>query len=414
MKQYLFILLTALVLFSCKEDTNPVIVDPPNPFAQTAIAWPSLQNAPWPMYRHDPQLTGRSQYAGPTKGIISDTVNVMPYSVLYCGITIDKNNNAFIPFDFRSTENLWSYNLISKTIQWKSTIPQLMVENINMPTVTSNGNIIFSSRDLCIISPSGQVVHQNNTPFITGFSSNIDKDGNIFFSRVKTKTLYCVTGSGQTLWTFTDPRIRDDGYHISFSPDGKTLYIPCLSGNSLLALDIASREVKWSFGTLPLFSPPIVDNQGNIYFQKSTLQNEPVDTFYCLKPDGTVRWLYSFKKVNAIAVNYYGVEPATIDKEGNIYLSAPRDTIVSLTNDGKLRWKLPLTAYKGTEQLVCDVNGTIYCATWDNHVLAISKSGSILWSLKLSSSNDTWFASLSLADGKLIVTGATDKIYIIE
>ncbi|KAB2922008.1 MAG: PQQ-binding-like beta-propeller repeat protein [Bacteroidetes bacterium] len=413
MKRYLPVLFTALVLFSCKEDTNPVIVDPPNPFAQTAIAWPSLQNAPWPMYRHDPQLTGRSQYAGPTKGIISDTVNVMPYSVLYCGITIDKNNNAFIPFDFRSTENLWSYNLISKTIQWKSTIPQLMVENINMPTVTSNGNIIFSSRDLCIISPNGQVVHQNNTPFIAGFTSSVDKAGNIYYMRQTPKSFFCMSSSGTPLWTISDARMQETGYALSFSPDGKTMYVPCETANDLVALDVSAHDIIWSFGTTGLFTPPLIDNQGHIYYHTNNWQSNTDDTLYCLNPNGSVRWLYRYHKVQPIT-SYYGVEPLTIDRDGNIIALAPRDTIVSLTNDGKLRWKLPLTAYKGTEQLVCDVNGTIYCATWDNHVLAISKSGSILWSLKLSSSNDTWFASPSLADGKLIVTGATDKIYIIE
>lgn len=414
MKISIYILSISLLFLSCKDESNPIKTDPPNPYAQKEIDWPSLQKAPWPMYRHDPQLTGRSQFVGPTKGVITDTI--VPYSqsvVFYCGITIDKNNNIYIPMDNYATENFWSYNLTSRNINWKSTV-HLSSDNLNMPSIASNGNIVVSSSDLSILSPEGQVLVQNNTPVINGFNSTIDKNGNIYFIRRQTKTLYCVSASGQTLWTFTDARIRDDGYQISFSPDGNTLYIPCFYGTSLLALNIATREVKWSFGTLPLLSPPVVDNQGNIYFQKSTLQNEPVDTFYCLKSDGTLRWLYRYQKMSAVADYYFGVEPVTIDREGNIYLLAPRDTIVSLTNDGNLRWKLSLSAYKGTEQLICDANGTIFCATLDNHVLAISNKGSILWSVKLSDRDYMWYSSPSLAEGKLIVTGNTNQIYIIE
>jgi hypothetical protein len=411
----IYILSISLLFLSCKDASNPINTDTPNPYAQKEIDWPSLQKAPWPMYRHDPQLTGRSQFVGPTKGIIADTI--VPYSqtvVYYCGITIDKNTNIYIPVNNYATENFWSYNLTSRYINWKSTL-HLVSKNPNMPSIASNGNIVVSSSDLSIISPEGQVLVQNNMPTIVGFNSTIDKDGNIYFIRTQTRTLYCVSASGQILWTFTDSRIHDDGYQISFSLDGNTLYIPCFYGSSLLALDISTRQVKWSFGTLPLLTPPVVDNQGNIYFQKSTLQNEPVDTFYCLKPDGTVRWTYSYYKLNAVADYYYGVEPVTIDKDGNLYVLAPRDTIVSLTNDGNIRWKLSLSAYKGTEQLVCDENGTIYCATMSNHVLAVSNNGTILWVLKLPHPGGfSWYSSPSLANGKLIVTGNTNQIFIIE
>lgn len=413
MKSTISIMFIILVFSSCKDVSNPVKTDPPNPFAQKDIDWPSLQKAPWPMYRHDPQLTGRSQFVGPTKGIIADTLIFDPSVKFAGGISIDINNNIYIPIENLSIGNFRSYNILTKGTYWKITVVIQKTDNPNMPSILSNGNIVVSSSDLSIISPNGQIIFQKDMPPIVGFNSPIDKDGIIYFIHTQTKTLYSISSSGQTLWTFSDWRIHEAGYQISFSPDGKTLYLPCFDGNSLLALDISTRQVKWSFGTLPLLTPPVVDNQGNIYFQKSTLQNEPVDTFYCLKSDGTVRWLYSYYKMNAVADYYFGVEPVTIDREGNIFLLAPRDTIVSLTNDGNLRWKLSLSAFKGTEQLICDANGTIYCATLDNHVLAISNSGSILWNLKLPN-NGGWYSSPSLTEGKLVITGNTNQIYIIE
>jgi hypothetical protein len=157
----------------------------------------------------------------------------------------------------------------------------------------------------------------------------------------------------------------------------------------------------------------MVDNQGNIYFQKSTVSGVATDTFYCLTPDGSIRWRYIYNKISALADVYYSKELSTIDSEGNIYLLAPRDTLVSLSNDGSLRWKLPLTAFGPGDQLICDVKGTIYFATNNNYVIAVSSTGSILWTIKLPT-NGGWYSSPSLTNGKLIITGNTNQIFIIE
>ena len=62
----LILLLSAALLISCEESTGPDnSKDPKPPGYQEEIPWPSLADSPWPMYHHDPQNTGRTNYSGP-------------------------------------------------------------------------------------------------------------------------------------------------------------------------------------------------------------------------------------------------------------------------------------------------------------------------------------------------------------
>lgn len=414
MKKLIYLFTLSLLFISCKEDSNPISTEPPNPFAQKDIDWPSLQKAPWPMYRHDPQLTGRSPYVGPSKGIIVDTIK---FHYLSSGVSVDKNNNVYILYEFDTAANLVSYNINLKKENWRMKLAAgIFYDNPNVPSILSNQNILVTSMGVYSVTINGvttwQMLPQSRVSGIATFNSAVDKNGNIYVIDQDTKILTCYSPQGNSLWTFSDPRLGYVYYTSSFSPDGKILYLQCWKEVSILALDIETREVKWTFGTLPLVSTPVVDNQGNIYFQKSTLAT-PVDTFFCLNAAGEVRWEYIFYKGNETANSYFGFEPMTIDKDGNIYLLAPRDTLVSLTNDGQVRWKFPLTAYKGSAyHLVCDANGTVYFATISNHLLAVSNKGNILWALKLP--YDEWYSTPSITEGKLLLTGFRGRVYLIE
>lgn len=47
-----------LIIFS-------LIIGISNAQQQVDIPWQTLADSPWPMIKHDPQLTGRSPYKGP-------------------------------------------------------------------------------------------------------------------------------------------------------------------------------------------------------------------------------------------------------------------------------------------------------------------------------------------------------------
>jgi hypothetical protein len=406
MKAIIYFFSVTLILSSCKNDSNPIITDPPNPYAQKEIDWPSLQKAPWPMYRHDPQLTGRSQYAGPSKGIIADTIKLWSNATA----VISNEENAYLAFSFDTTADICSYNAKYKSINWKLKLPANFIENPNTPIILSNGNILYSGKLLYSISKDGSLVGEFSTVKneIINPLTQIDKYGNIYI--IESQILYCISPAMQVLWNFTFPGLWQP--KLAFSPDGKTLYIPLAYGNSLLAFDVEQQSIKWTFGTMPLFAAPIVDNLGNLYFQKSSDTAE-IDTFYCLNKNGDVRWYYVYHKGNQNNNPNEYREP-TIDGNGNIYFIAHKDTLVSVANDGSIRWKLPLQRFQGSfSPLVCDANNTIFMTTGDNHVLAVAQSGTILWQIKLNLPNEL-YNTPSIMNGKLIITANSGNIYIIE
>jgi len=65
----LFYILIAILFCACMEDVDKVNDDIIISMPQSHIEWPSLADSPWPMYRHDPQSTNRSQFQGPQTGI---------------------------------------------------------------------------------------------------------------------------------------------------------------------------------------------------------------------------------------------------------------------------------------------------------------------------------------------------------
>ncbi|MEW6061772.1 MAG: PQQ-binding-like beta-propeller repeat protein [Bacteroidota bacterium] len=416
MKKFVSILSISFLFFSCKDDSNPIKTEPPNPYAQKEIDWPSLQKAPWPMYRHDPQLTGRSQYVGPTKGIIVDTLKYKRY--LPASVSIDANDNIYIPFSSGESD-IYCYSLKFDTLKWKLKLPTNTLKIPTTPTITKNNSILYTSTRLYSISDSGKLQWQvqSQKEVAGGLNVQIDKSGNIYYieqaGTTATATLYCVSPTGQLQWSFADERLLYGICSPAFSPDGNTLYLQAgTNTTTLIAYDISSKSIKWTFEGLPLFSTPIVDNQGNIYFQKNTVTTS-LDTFYCLTKDGKVRWKYIFPKKDQQAFQYL-YEP-TIDYDGNVYILSTKDTLVSLTNDGLVRWKLPLTAYGGCYySIVCDRNNNIYFVTGNHFLLSVSKAGSINWSIQFNHGFDV-YPSLAITEGKLfLVTSYNGLIYIVE
>jgi hypothetical protein len=407
MKQKFVLFIIFLILSSCKEDSIPTKTDPVNPFAQKEIDWPSLQKAPWPMYRHDPQLTGRSPYAGPTKGIIGDT---LPY--YSTGSIVSDGMNIFIPFIRYGAPMFCSVSSQNGDTNWTLNLQASLDENPNTPMLLAGGEIVHSAKQLYGITANGLLVWQyaGTKNKIYNYHELVDKDGNIYAVEDK-HTIICLSPSRQLLWSFTDPQIWQPKF--SFSPDGKTLYVPKGIDHSIMALDAATQQVKWTFGSLGLFASPVVDNAGNIYFQKSS-SNTPIDTFYCLAPSGAVRWQYAYHKGNSVPDIYDYYEP-TIDHNGNVYFIAPKDTLVSTTNDGVLRWKLPLTPYSGSySPLICDKNNTIFLTTGGKQLIAVSEAGTVLWQVQFTFSEGEIYFTPSIANGKLYLAANSDRFFVIE
>ncbi len=235
--------LLSLFNLSCKDEGTPPMELPEG--YQQDISWPSLADSPWPMFHHDPQSTGRSKYDITLNGVIAGTIEA---NNLQSSIIVSKDSTIFFALSggggilkaFKNSKQEWEYIFNNNTDIFLS------------PLIDKNGNIYVGT------AQSGKIYSFNKTgnknwEFSTGHriwqtSLNIDKEGNLYFID-NSQTLYCISSNGNLNWSFTDSRMSSGTpSSVSFSPDGKNIYIPGCNGVSLLSFDITEKKVDWSFG----------------------------------------------------------------------------------------------------------------------------------------------------------------------
>jgi len=361
-----FIIIFTLSFWSCEEPVDEV-----NPYKQEAVDWPSLADSPWPMFQHDPQHTGRSEYAGPSGGSIYKKVEMIQSEG---SVVIGYDSNIIIGGDYR----MFSFDYEGNT-NWiygagTYSTPVITADSLVMTPFYSNFAALTITGDLKWKTPITRV---------WGLGTTIDKQGNVYF--VDNEGVLNVLNSvGELTWQLSDDRILN-GTDIApaFSPDGNTLYLQGKSV-SVLAVDINSRSIKWTFGDMGLYSSPAVDNAGSLYFIPGFLSDYTDRTriIYSINEDGEINWQYDISG-NTIFDN----TEATIDHNGNIYFA--NDSVYSFTNSGDLRWTYGINENMCTvASLICDANNIIYVCTasrqytHDTELLAIDQYGELLWSLK--------------------------------
>lgn len=402
-------MIVSLILSSCKDDSVPIKPDPVNPYAQKVIEWPSLKKSPWPMYRHDPQLTGRSQFVGPTKGIIVDTIRTGGAASL-SAISIDSDGTIYCSITGGDT------NLVALSSQgvpiWGISLS--LLKPGNTPTILHDNKIIhISANGVRNISPAGKILWTWVPPSpVYQDVTLVDKEGNIYCIDGKS-TLYKISPSGNVVWSKTDSRFLWGARSTpSFSPDGMTLYIAGLLQNAprLLAVDINSGEVRWVFGEYGVSNASVVDNNGNIYLLSPIKGNDTVAVLFSLSPNGHVRWKQEFPAWKYSNHSFINIDP-TIDDAGNIYIVF-QDTIRSFSNEGINRWKKSIGNKGIITPLICDNDGNTYFATTElsSNLLSYSSIGTKRWELSM---NKT-ITYLTLIENKLIVTTYFGEVFIIE
>ena len=355
------------------------------PGYQHDIPWPSLADSPWPMSHHDPQNTGRSKNNGSLIGDIEWQLNIpgINSAVGFTDFVLGEDSTIYFGSSYENVNGeqmsyLYAVS-INGNIKWKFALNHPFVDTA--PLVASNGTVYIGSGDkyFYAIDLNGQLKWKygaDESIFLSGI--NIDKSGNIYFISNSGK-LISLDNQGNFRWQL----LPDGGLKassesgITFSPDGKTIYAPGHVGFGSKSLYAISHEgnILWSFGTDVYIIQPLVDSEGNIYFEYSNPNDSLFYGFLSLYPSGLKRWVYPTSA---------GFVLPTMDKNGNIYF-AKGSGIVSLDYHGNFRWNFNLNGLIPTTALCCDNSGNIYYASTD--FIAINNDGTLKYTLPISDFN---------------------------
>ncbi|HMU41779.1 MAG TPA: PQQ-binding-like beta-propeller repeat protein [Ignavibacteriaceae bacterium] len=398
-------LVIAVMLTSCEQ--NPTAPnEPPKPYGyQEDIYWPSLADSPWPMYRADPQNTGRSKSTGPGSGnIVVRIDSLWPAS----GVAVGEDSTIYL------VVHSWWYGYDSGgliamrpdgSIKWH--YPIYVEENspASSPIIASNGTIYVSSNDITgqnnkvlAIKSDGTLKWEillNNKSQIIQSGVNIGLDGKIYaMARASDNSslLLAISPFGYIEWELPMGEasyLPADG--ISFSPDGKTLFVPgYFDSKTLYAVDLETKSIKWTFGSgrSSLSATPLIDSQGNIYIVSEGESGE--GRLYSLNEFGSIRWSYKLDNIFQFAQT---INPFVMDKSGNIYIG--RDTLLCIDYFGHLRWGLGISDdqayYSGiTSPIVVDESGELIFTVGINdqtHLMKVSSEGKLLWEVPFSGFN---------------------------
>jgi outer membrane protein assembly factor BamB len=340
----------------------------------------------WPMFRHDLQHTGRSQY---------DT----------------SGNNG--------------------TLKWRYQTGN----GVGSPTIGSDGTIYAGSGDHCLyaMNPEGTLKWRYETGDSVGSSPAIGSDGTIYVGSTDCY-LYAIKSDGTLKWRYqtgngisSSPAISSDGtiyvgshdhYIYALNPDGTlkwryqtgvdinsspaigsdgTIYVGShdhyIAGQNdryLYALN-PDGNLKWKFRTDErVFSSPAVGSDGTIYVGSQG------HYLYAINPNGSLKWKYK-------AVDLIEPSPA-IGSDGTIYFGSHDEYVYALKPDGTLKWR-----YKTGDNVVSSPaissDGTIYVGSDDHYLYALNSDGTLKWKYK---TDDTIKSSPAIGSDGTIYVGSND------
>ncbi len=360
------ILILLLFLVGCGEPPEE-----DNPYRQEQIPWPSLADSPWPIFRHDPQGTGRSNYAGPQAGELFLEFNDSFW--LVSSPVVGPNEIVYFT---SSGDTSYLYAINSRgEIQWKSilSIQTGYFENWSTPTLGSNGVIYVTSsksRDEKVHAIRTDGTELWTYPVDVNTSIALDREGNLYFiTHEDPKKLISLTPEGNLRWQLYVPdNFLGTSQPTVFSPDGSTLYVSGL--DSLYAVTTAG-EIEWGYWTGRGNEYICIDNDGNLYFY-----NQGDSSITALTNNGDVRWRMHIKDIGLVRL--YGAVAPTLDLAGNLYFTgytSNGSVLIAVDIEGNLRWIIAATV---STHLVSDSDGYVYFGGGKD-VFRVSPEGEIVW-----------------------------------
>lgn len=382
-KILLLVIISSIVFVGCTKKTtepNPTIDCPegyhpcdseadtltccpneiPTTMAQSHTPWPGLADTPWPMFMHDPQHSGRSEYSGPDLGEVEWAIPIsrLGGNQIYTNPVIDPDGNIIL-----STRNisgghgkLFSISPDS-VINWyvdfggdMDSSPLISADNhIYICHSNQNGwsKIYLVKLDLMgniIWKQEFDLIHSNKIGDV--FSPNISKDGNTVYICGFDSTLTAVSSNGNIDWRF--PANSPTKGAPSISPDGQSIYF-ISTENELFSINPSGIK-NWSIKFGMTYNKghscyPAIDSNGNLYLYLDGVMRS-------ISPDGFIRW----EDTSTFLWQDYH-NGCSIGPDGGIYVTADRYICV-YNYDGTLRWSK--SNYRNQTKFTIDKEGNSY------------------------------------------------------
>ncbi|MFW6072070.1 MAG: PQQ-binding-like beta-propeller repeat protein [Thermoplasmatota archaeon] len=348
-----------------------------------------LADSSWPMYRRNPQHTGRTEYSAKKvdgtvlwsfeRRIEFSTPSIGSDGTIYVGSEAKDiyavNPNGELKWDinrFTTDSTSESPPTIGKdgTVYITSDYGFLKAVNPNgtkkwefitfggiysAPVINDEGIIYFITEGYRLNSDKGKLyaLYPNGTEKWSIESGDVRKspalgnDGTIYINLEK-NNLSAISREGKVKWSFkidgriiTSPTVGEDGT-IYFGTDRGELY----------ALNPNGTE-KWCFDRYSgyIYTTPAISEEGTVYFGWTNRDYwNKTYRLYALNPDGSIKW------INKMSVN----GSPTISGEGTIYISE-RDYLTALNPDGSIRWRKRM---EPSSPPVIGNNGTLYLTSF--------------------------------------------------
>ena len=346
----------------------------------------------WPMFRHDAQHTGRSQYYGPlaaelkwsyhTGSVVESSPVIGAEGGIYFG-SGDTNIYAL-----SSTGSLaWSYGT--------------MDEMMDPLAIGSDGKIYIGSSDMniCALHSSGVLAWSYLTTDSVHTAASIGTDGLVYVG-AGDSILYVFAPSGTLMWSY-DTGEFGNGSSPAIGSDGQ-IYMGA-SDNRLFALT-SGGSFEWSYDAGGWVGPyPSLGSGGQIY--AGTCSSTYSARIFAFTPSGAMEW--SYRPGNLV----YG--STGVGSDDTVFIGSSDQNMYALKSSGSLRWSYRTSGGIYSSPAI-SADGVLYIGSGieDNNLYCFSSEGVMLWSYGTGSGVNS---SPSIgADGEIYFGSLDNTLYAIH
>ncbi|NQE45677.1 hypothetical protein C5S31_06635 [ANME-1 cluster archaeon GoMg2] len=333
-----------------------------------------LKGSPWPMFGHDPQHTGQSQYVGAQ-------TNTLKWTLPLTGIpSIGADGTIYVSKHAINSNG---------SIKWELVYPTL-----NGAAIGADGTVYtgYDNQNLYAIDPNGTVkwVFETESKVGTGAPYPvIGTDGTIYFNSLIDfdpfiAKLYAVNVNGTEKWNYTFSGLFS-GPAIGF--DG-TIYFGVIGSNWGLYAINPDGSLKWrSYVSLRICGSPSIASDGTIYLQTDY-------GLWAINPDGTIKW-----RADYIVDPMASFTPA-ISRNGTIY-AISENKLFAVNPNGTQKWNYSSNDRFSSRSPAIGADETIYLGSNDRTFYALNANGVLKW--KYSTTGYGFLSSAIGADGTVYV-----------